>query len=151
MGLPPTNSPARRPGRERYHRNPHSNLAAPHNPSLPKQEEFNDPPGTFFSNLRREQHLFTHLLLPGPPPRAHHGHPRPRRVNRTFASPNTSIFRRTRERPATVNANPVPPVHATGLPIKKEAGEILDQRVHVLTSTQELRHSTRKFVKLAGE
>ena len=34
---------------------------------------------------------------------------------------------------------------------KEEAGELLDQRVHILTSTQELRHSTQNFVKLAGE
>ena len=34
---------------------------------------------------------------------------------------------------------------------KEEAGEILDQMVHVLTSTQELRHSTRNFVKLSGD
>ena len=34
---------------------------------------------------------------------------------------------------------------------KEEATELLDQRVHVLTSTQELRHSTRKFVWLAGD
>ena len=34
---------------------------------------------------------------------------------------------------------------------KEEATEILDQRVHVLTSTQELRHLTRNFVKLAGD
>ena len=33
---------------------------------------------------------------------------------------------------------------------KEEAGKLLDQRVHVLTSTQELRHSTQNFVKLAG-
>ena len=34
---------------------------------------------------------------------------------------------------------------------KEEAGELLDQRVHVLTFTQELRHSTRNFVKLVGD
>ena len=34
---------------------------------------------------------------------------------------------------------------------KKEAVKLLDQRVHVLTSTQELRHSTRNFVKLVGD
>ena len=34
---------------------------------------------------------------------------------------------------------------------KEEAGELLDQRVHVLTSTQELRHSTRNFAKLVGD
>ena len=34
---------------------------------------------------------------------------------------------------------------------KEEAGELLDQRVNVLTSTQELRHSTQNFVKLAGD
>ena len=33
---------------------------------------------------------------------------------------------------------------------KEEATELLDQRVHVLTSTQELRHSMRNFVRLAG-
>ena len=34
---------------------------------------------------------------------------------------------------------------------KEEAGKLLDQRVHVLSSTQELRHSTWYFVKLAGD
>ena len=34
---------------------------------------------------------------------------------------------------------------------KEEATELLDQRFHVLTSTQELRHSTRNFVNLAGD
>ena len=34
---------------------------------------------------------------------------------------------------------------------KEEAGELLDQRVHVFASTQELRYSTRNFVKLAGD
>ena len=34
---------------------------------------------------------------------------------------------------------------------KEEAGELLDQRVHFLTSTQELRHLTRKCVKLTGD
>ena len=34
---------------------------------------------------------------------------------------------------------------------KEEAGELLDQGVHVFTSTQELRHSTQNFVNLAGE
>ena len=34
---------------------------------------------------------------------------------------------------------------------KVEATELLDQRVHVLTSTQELRQSTHNFVKLVGD
>ena len=34
---------------------------------------------------------------------------------------------------------------------KGEATELLDQRVHVITSNQEIRHSTRNFVKLAGD
>ena len=34
---------------------------------------------------------------------------------------------------------------------KQDATELLDQRFHVLTSTQELRHSTRNFVKLVGD
>ena len=33
---------------------------------------------------------------------------------------------------------------------KEEAGELLDQRFYVLMSSQDLRHLTRKFVKLAG-
>ena len=34
---------------------------------------------------------------------------------------------------------------------KEEATDLLDQRVHVLTSTQELRHSKKNFVKLTGD
>ena len=34
---------------------------------------------------------------------------------------------------------------------KEEATELLDQRVHWITSTQEMCHSTRNFVKLAGD
>ena len=34
---------------------------------------------------------------------------------------------------------------------KEEAGELLDKRVHVLASSQELQHSTRNFMKLAGD
>ena len=34
---------------------------------------------------------------------------------------------------------------------KEEATELLDQRVHVFTLTQELRHSTRNFVRLAAD
>ena len=36
-------------------------------------------------------------------------------------------------------------------PYKEEAGELLYHRVHVLTSTQELRHLKRNFVNLAGD
>ena len=34
---------------------------------------------------------------------------------------------------------------------KEEVGKLLDQRFHVLASTQELRHSTQNFVNLAGD
>ena len=34
---------------------------------------------------------------------------------------------------------------------KEKATDFLDQRVHVLTSTQELRHSMRNFLKLARD
>ena len=34
---------------------------------------------------------------------------------------------------------------------KEEVGNLLYQRVYVLTSTQYLRHSTRNFSKLAGD
>ena len=34
---------------------------------------------------------------------------------------------------------------------KGEAGKLLDQRVHVLASTQELRHLSKNYVKLAGD
>ena len=36
-------------------------------------------------------------------------------------------------------------------PLKYEEGKLLDQRVQTFTSTQELRHSTRKFVKLVRD
>ena len=35
--------------------------------------------------------------------------------------------------------------------LKEEAGKLLYQRVHVLTSTQELFHLKRNFVKLSGD
>ena len=34
---------------------------------------------------------------------------------------------------------------------KEEAGELLYQRVHVVTTSQELRHSTKNSVKLASD
>ena len=34
---------------------------------------------------------------------------------------------------------------------KENMGKLMDQRVHILASTQDLRHSTRNFVKLAGD
>ena len=34
---------------------------------------------------------------------------------------------------------------------KEVVGELLDQRVHVLTSTQDLHHLTQNFVNLAGD
>ena len=34
---------------------------------------------------------------------------------------------------------------------KQESGELLDQRVHVVTTMQELRHSPQNFVRLAGD
>ena len=34
---------------------------------------------------------------------------------------------------------------------KEKAGELLEQRFHVLTSTKKLRHSMRNFVKLVGD
>ena len=39
VGPPPTNSPARHPGGDRYHQNLHSDLAAPQHPPLPQREE----------------------------------------------------------------------------------------------------------------
>ena len=122
MGPSPTNSPARHPGGKRYHQNLHSDLTASHNPPLPQREECDGPPGPFSPNLRGGQYLFAHLLLPVPPPRTHTGHPRPRRSDGTFASPNPPIFRSTRKHPAAGNENPIPPVHGTILPIKRRGG-----------------------------
>ena len=34
---------------------------------------------------------------------------------------------------------------------KEESGELLDQQVHVVATTQEIRHSTRKFVRLTRD
>ena len=148
---PPTNIPALHPGGERYHRNLHSDLAAPHHPAFPQCEECDYPTGRLLFNLCRQQHLFTQLLLTGPPPRGHPGHPRPRRTNGTFASPNPHIFRRDRKRPETGNANPSPPVHGTGSPIQRRGGWDPGPEGPRPTSTQELHHLTQNFVKLAGE
>ena len=82
---------------------------------------------------------------------AHPCHPRPGCTDRTIASPEPSIFCRTRECPSAGNEDPSPPTNGTGLLIKEEPGELLDQRFHVLSSTQELRQSTRKFAKLVGD
>ena len=76
----------------------------------------------YFSNLCRGKYLLTHLLLSGPPPRAHTGHPRPGRTDGIFASHNPSIFHRTRELPSAGNEKPSPPVHEKGSPIKKRSG-----------------------------
>ena len=45
VGPSPTNSPARYPVGEPYHRNLHFNLSASHNPPLPQHEECDGPPG----------------------------------------------------------------------------------------------------------
>ena len=34
---------------------------------------------------------------------------------------------------------------------KDEAGDLLDQRVHMVTTTCEIRHITRNFVRLNGD
>ena len=34
---------------------------------------------------------------------------------------------------------------------KEEAGDILDHRVHMVTKSQELCHSTKKILKLSGD
>ena len=34
---------------------------------------------------------------------------------------------------------------------KEEAGELLDQRVHIVTSTQEVRNYSKHFVKIVGD
>ena len=34
---------------------------------------------------------------------------------------------------------------------KKESGNLMDQRVHVITTTQELHYITRNFVRLEGD
>ena len=34
---------------------------------------------------------------------------------------------------------------------KEDAGDLLDQRVHVVTTSQELCHIKKNFVKLAGD
>ena len=122
MGPSPTNGSARHPGGERCHQKLHSDLATSHNPPLPQRKECDSPPGRFPPSLRREEYLFPHLLLSGPPQRAHTGHPRPGRTDRTFTYPNPSIFHRTRKCLAAGNENPSPPVHGTGSPIKGSGG-----------------------------
>ena len=98
MGPSPTDGPSRHPGSERYQWNLHSDLAASHNPPLSQRKERDGLPSRLFPDLLREQYLPTQLLLSGPPPRAHPGHPVPGRAYRTIASSDPSISCRTRER-----------------------------------------------------
>ena len=49
------------------------------------------------------------------------------------------------------NVGPIPLGKGKILPVKKETGELLDQRVHVVTTTQEIHHRTRNFVYLPGD
>ena len=152
MGPSPTDGPVCHPGGKRYQMNLHTDLTASQNPPLPQYKERDGPPSRFFPDLRREHSLLTHLLLSVPPPRTHPGHPRLGRSDSTITSPDPSIFPRTRERPAAANEVPSPPLNGTASLIKRtEAGKLLDQRVHVLTSTKELQHLTRNFVKLSRD
>ena len=71
---------------------------------------------------------------------AHPSHPKPIRANRTIASTDPSIFRRTRERPASGNADPSPPVNGTGPLIKGVSGRAIGPegtcpRIHTRTAT----------------
>ena len=124
VGPPPTYSPERHPGGKRHHRNLHSDLAASHHSPLPQDEERDGPPSRLFVDLRRQQHLPPNLFLPGPPPRAHPGHPRSRCSDRTFASPTLSIFCRTRKRPAACDKDKIPTVDGTGFPVKGRIGRV---------------------------
>ena len=140
MGPSPTNGLARHPGDEHYQQNLHSDLATSHNPPLPQSEERGGPQRHFPPNLRREQFLLTHLLLSGHPLRAHPGHYRSGHAGGNFASPNSSTFRRTRERPSSGNEDPSPPLNGTGLLIKIRSGqdtgpEVPRPRVHTRSVT----------------
>ena len=43
------------------------------------------------------------------------------------------------------------PRHGPGLYVQDKAVDLLDQTFHVVTTSQELRHSTRNFVRMAGD
>ena len=140
MGPSPTDGPAHHPDGKRYQQNLRSDLAVSHNPSLPQREERNGPPNRLFPDLRRGKSLIIHLLLLGPPPRAHPGNPRPGLADGNIASPDPSIFRGTRERPAAGNEDQSPPVNGTRLLIKRRSGQATvtegpRPRVHIRAAT----------------
>ena len=122
MGPSPTDRPARHPGSECYQRNLHSELTASHNPPLLRREERDNPPSRLFPDLLTEQSLLAHLLLSGPPIRAHPGHPTPGRADGTISSPDPSIFSKTGEQPAAVNEDTSPTFNGTGPLIKRGSG-----------------------------
>ena len=118
----PTDGPTRHPGGERCQRNLHSELDASHNSPLPQREEHDVPSSRLLPDLYRETSLPNHLLLSGPSPRAHPGHPGPGRANRNIASSDPSIFIRTRECPAAGTEDPSPPINGIGTVIKGGSG-----------------------------
>ena len=147
--LSPNKGPARHTDVKRYQRNLHSGLAASHNLPLPQREECDGPPSQFFPDLRRGKSLLAHLLLSVPPPREHPCHTRPRRANRTFVpfltSPPSAKPVNAQQRAMRIQVLLSMGQYCLS---KEEAGELLDQRVHILASTQELRRLKRNFVKL---
>ena len=118
MVPPPTHFTESHTRGKRHHQDLHTNLAASHHPPLPQRKECDGSPGRLFANLRREHYLLAHLLLPGPPPRAHPGHSRSGHTDGNFSPPHPSIFRRTSERPAAGDEDPSPPVHGAGSHVK---------------------------------
>ena len=151
VGLPTTDIPAHHPVGERHHRNLHSDLAASHHSPLPQRKERDGPPIGFFVDLRRQKHLppnlYCQALLQGhilaiPDPDA------PTGISPLLTPPYSAVPVNSQQRAMLIQ---VLLFMVQDRLSKEEATELLDQRVHVLTSTQELRHSTRNFVKLAGD
>ena len=150
MGPSPTNVPGSHPSGKRHQRNLHYDLAATHPPLIPKRKKRIVPPSRLRPDLCREkiypQNSFRQALLQG------------HILAILYLDAPTGLL------PLLTSPSSVGPANAHHQAMriqlillmeqdrlsKEEAGELLDQRVHVLASTQDLRHLMRNFVKLAG-
>ena len=148
MGLSPPNFPASHTGGNRHQRNLHSDLAATHPPPF-----LNARNATAFqadcaltyvcNNLYLPNYFFQSLLqvniLEIPDPDT------PAELSLLLTPSSSAGPANAQKRVMRIQV-----LLSMGKDFlsKEEAGELLDQRIHVLTSTQELRHSTRNFDKL---
>ena len=151
MGPTTPNCPTGHPGGKRIRRHHHTVSANNIHPLLPQPAQRNRAAGEFRPDLHREKSLpekyfyqallQIHILyIPDPD-------------SPTGLSPIIT--------PQSSDGSAISNQHAMRVQVllamgkyclfKEEAGELLDQRFHVVTTTQELHHSMRNIVRLIGD